>query len=98
MATWRTMALGMLLLAVRSAHGADDGMQAHVDPQSGALVPEAVTPVPAPLPAAPPRRPAELPAPGGGMMIDVSGRFMSTMVATVEPDGSVRVDCVTQDR
>jgi hypothetical protein len=96
MATCRTIVIGaLLLLGAHAAPGADAGMEAHVDPQTGALVPEAVTPAPAPLPTAPRPRAAELPAPGGGMMIDVSGRFMSTMVATVEPDGSVHVDCVT---
>ena len=69
-------------------------MQAHVDPTTGRLVPEPTTPPvarPAPAPL------AEVPAPGGGMMVHLNGQFMSTIVATVEPDGSVRVGCVTGD-
>jgi hypothetical protein len=75
-------------------HGvAPSGMQAHVDPATGRLVPEAVVPPPAerqpaPLPAA-----TEEPAPGGGMMSVLHGRFMNSVVATVEGDGSVRIDC-----
>lgn len=97
MATWRTLGVAVLcgVCATGAARG-DDGMQAHVDPQTGALVPEASLPVVPALPA--PARPvAEVPAPGGGMMIDVSGRFMSSTVATVAPDGSLHVGCVTSD-
>lgn len=94
MATWRTIGLAVLLCA--SPAGA--GMEAHVDPLTGALVPEAVGPViPAPALPAPTVPAAELPAPGGGMMIDVRGRFMSSVVATVAPDGSVHLDCVSHD-
>ena len=73
------------------------GMEAHVDPGTGRFVPEpAVPPTGRPLPApAPPL--AEVPAPGGGMMVPLGGRFMSNVVATVNPDGSIRVDCTTGD-
>ena len=82
--------------------GADDaagrgGMQVHVDPQTGHLVSEPATP-PAlghlPAPAVPA---AELPASGGGMMSVVGGQFRSEAVATVEPDGRVRVECIRRE-
>jgi len=34
------------------------------------------------------------PAPGGGEMVDLQGRFNSAMWARVKPDGSVVTDCV----
>ena len=77
---------------------ADDrqpGMKAHVDPRTGALVPEPVAPQAAePLPAPAPSLPEE-PAPGGGTMVRLKGQFMSNLVATVNPDGSVRIECQT---
>ena len=103
---WRVGACLVLLgvCAIPSAQGEGDtarpaassGMQAHIDPQTGRLLSEPVTPPPSrPAPPAPPLAPE--PAPGGGMMIRLKGHFMSTAVATVEPDGSVRVDCKTED-
>jgi hypothetical protein len=74
------------------------GMQAHIDPQTGGLVQEPVLPPPAdvqaPQPAPPeaPRR--DVHAPGGGMMVELGGSFMSDLVATVGPDGRLRIDCV----
>jgi hypothetical protein len=105
MGAWRTIGVGLVLLgicAVPSARGGDEraaraGMEAHVDPQSGRFVPEPVVPppsrpvVPAPLPA------PEVPAPGGGMMVHLNGRFLSHLVATVDDDGHVHLDCVTGD-
>jgi hypothetical protein len=87
-------AIGALVAPCR-AHEvpAISGMRAHVDPETGRRVPEAAVPeTPRALPAPP--RAVETPAPGGGMMLDVRGRFMSEVVATVEPDGRVRIDCV----
>ncbi len=103
MVVWRSVGVCLVLLgicAVPSARGGDDGarsgMQAHVDPTTGRLVPEPVIPpVSRPTPPAPAL--AQEPAPGGGTMIRLKGQFMSTTVATVEPDGNVRVDCVTGD-
>ena len=69
------------------------GMQAHVDPQSGRLVPERAVPGPPQVPAALPA-PREVPAPGGGVMSVVPREYFSRVVATVEADGSVRMDCV----
>jgi hypothetical protein len=79
-----------------TAAGRRPGMEAHVDPDSGELVPEPVTPrpaesLPAPLPPL-----AEEAAPGGGTMVRLNGQFMSNVVATVNPDGSVRIECVTE--
>jgi hypothetical protein len=69
------------------------GMRAYVDPRTGALVP-------APVPGAPPAAPGfsrsaaglvETRAPGGGVMVNLQGRFQSPLVATVGPDGRVRL-------
>jgi hypothetical protein len=71
------------------------GMKAHVDPRSGVLVPAPVAPEPAePLPAPVPSFREER-APGGGTMVRLNGQFMSNLVATVNPDGSVRIECQT---
>jgi hypothetical protein len=37
----------------------------------------------------------ETPAPGGGFLLDLQGRYQSAMVATVDDDGGTRVDCVS---
>lgn len=98
----RTIGLVILVLAAcstpdaRSEHSRS-GMQANIDPRTGALVPEPPGPTAPALPTPSRPRIAETPAPGGGMMADISGRFMSSLVATIEPDGSVRVDCVPAD-
>lgn len=38
----------------------------------------------------------EEPAPGGGMMVDLRGRFRSEVTATVGVDGSVTTECRTR--
>ena len=35
----------------------------------------------------------ERPAPGGGGIVDLGDRFMTGTIATVEPDGTVRLHC-----
>ena len=75
------------------------GMVVHVDPQTGQIVP-------GPVPGTPPLQlsPAdqnrmstsfqglvERPAPGGGFMVDLQGRFQSPLMATIGPDGKVTV-------
>jgi hypothetical protein len=87
--------------ATPSAHVApsvaQSGMQVHVDPRTGRFVPEPVVAPPArPLPSPVPQL-AEVPASGGGMMVPLNGHFMSNVVATVNPDGTIRMDCVTGD-
>jgi hypothetical protein len=71
------------------------GMQAHIDPATGRLVPEPV--VAPPAQALPARRPplVAVQAPGGGTMLELDDRYRSTTTATIEPDGSVRLDCTT---
>lgn len=75
------------------------GQWIHVDPQTGQRVP----PPPAAGRAAVPVDPAfstshaglaEHPAPGGGMMVDLQGRFRSAATATVGADGKADLDCV----
>jgi hypothetical protein len=35
------------------------------------------------------------PFPGGGIFVDLQGRFQNTMIATIDSDGSVRTSCVS---
>ena len=75
------------------------GMIVNVDPQTGQILP-----APAPGTPAPQMTPAdqnrmstsfqglvERPAPGGGFMVDLQGRFQSPLMATIGPDGKVTV-------
>ena len=97
-AVWRS---GLVVVAlVARAHAGDGaaGMEAHVDPSSGRLVPHAVDPAWRRPPVAALPAPVEVPAPGGGMMSVVPRQFASRLVATVQPDGSVRMDCVVPAR
>jgi len=72
-------------------------MRAYVDPQTGAIVPAPVSP-PA-LQAIPPAVShstaglVERPAPGGGVMLDLQGRFLSPITATAAPDGAPHAEC-----
>ena len=78
------------------------GMVAHKDPVTGRFVPEASA-------AQPSKETAnalsmsqeglvEVPAPGGGFMVDLRGRFQQAMTATANPDGSVTVECGQHER
>jgi hypothetical protein len=93
------VAIGVCLPGVVAAEGADGhgGMQVHVDPQTGRLVPEPATPPASGRLPAPPVPAAEVPAPGGGMMAVLHGQFRSEAVATIEPDGRVRVECIRRE-
>jgi len=88
--------------AVQSAvpSAGQTGMRAYFDPQTGKIGP------PPPDQAVPPRSGAEqnaystaaeglvvLPAPEGGQMIDLQGRFQTSITATLKPDGTVQTDC-----
>lgn len=72
-------------------------MRVHIDPGTGAIVPAPVAPqAPAQLPPAASRSVqglAERPAPGGGVMLDLQGRFLSPVTATVTPDGAPHAEC-----
>jgi len=87
--------------AVRAGEAAPDpsastpGMKAYVDPRTGELVPERPVGLP-PEPTSPALDRStvglvEIPAPGGGTMIDLQGRFQSPLVATLGPDGTLRL-------
>ena len=75
------------------------GMRAYVDPATGVLMsvpPAGVTG--GTVPAATSRSGAglvEVPAPGGGTMVDLQGRFRSTMAASIAPDGGLTASCHT---
>ena len=71
------------------------GFKAYVDPPTGELLPERPANLP-PEPASPAldlwgAGLVEVPAPGGGSMIDLQGRFQSPLVATIGPDGTLRL-------
>lgn len=73
------------------------GQWIHVDPQTGQRVPPpagraAVTVDPAFSTSH--AGLVEQPAPGGGVMVDLQGRFRSAATATVGADGKAHLDCV----
>ncbi len=97
-AVWRSGLVVGALVVRAHAGDAGAGMEAHVDPSTGRLVPEPVDPgwrrpAIAALPA-----PVEVRAPGGGMMAVVPRQLASHLVATIEPDGSVKMDCIVPAR
>jgi hypothetical protein len=77
------------------------GMKIHVDPQTGAVIPEPAPGTP-PLELSPQERNAlstshegltevQSSVPGGGYSIDLQGRFQSPLTATIGPDGKARI-------
>ena len=70
-------------------------MRAYVDPRTGRLTAEPPTGRTVPPASGALSRSsvglAEMPAPGGGYMIHLQGRFQSPLVATVGADGAVHV-------
>ena len=79
------------------AAAGQSGMRAYFDPQTGKIGP------PPADQAAPPASPERanntsaeglviVPAPGGGQMVDLQGRFQTDVTATLEPDGTVETD------
>jgi hypothetical protein len=91
--------------AAETAAVGSSGSWAHVDPQTGKLIPapptgRAMVPV-VPAFSTSHQGLVEQVAPGGGVMIDLQGRFRSAATATVGADGAAHVDCVppgTTDR
>ena len=86
------------LPAAQPAHQA--GMRAYFDPKTGKIGP------PSPDQAAAAAVTAEenayntsaqglvaVPAPLGGQMVDLQGRFQNTITATLKPDGTVETEC-----
>jgi hypothetical protein len=80
---------------------AGSGMQIHIDPQTGRFTPPPpgappLVGTPAPTAATSTsdaglvERPS--PTPGGGIMLDLQGRFQHPLVGTVGPDGKVRIE------
>ena len=75
------------------------GSWINVDPQTGKRMPVPSTGAGVAVPADPAFSTShsglvERPAPGGGVMVDLQGRFRSAATATVGPDGAAHVDCV----
>ncbi len=83
-------------VAVHAVPSGTGGMRAYADPRTGALREQPMPGEPKPPATAAFSRSAvglvETPAPGGGIMLDLQGRFRSPLVATVAPDGTVRID------
>ncbi len=84
--------------APRAEGAAGAGMRVYIDPSTGGVVPP-----PAGAPIAEPALQrstsavglVEVPSPvdGGGVMVDLKGRFQSVMTVTRKPDGSLTTDC-----
>ena len=73
------------------------GSWINVDPQTGKRIPlpDGVVQLPAdPAFSTSHSGLVEQPAPGGGVMVDLQGRFRSAATATVGPDGRAHVDCI----
>ena len=80
-----------------SAPAGRAGSWVQVDPQTGQRVPSQGRTVAIPPSAAFSSSHSglvEVPAPAGGMMIDLQGRFRSAAIATVDADGHARVNCI----
>jgi hypothetical protein len=84
-----------------AASGGAPGMIIHIDPKTGAIL-KAPAPGSVPLPMTPGLQNAlstshqglmEVPGPvpGGGVKLDLQGRFRSPLVGTVDPDGNVTI-------
>jgi hypothetical protein len=76
------------------------GMRAYVDPQTGkvgAPPPDQAAPLPSAAEQDASSTSSEglvvVPAPGGGEMVDLQGRFQTSITATLKPDGTVQTDC-----
>lgn len=73
------------------------GQRIHIDPQTGQRVPAPAGSVAVPVDPAFSTSHAglvEKAAPGGGVMIDLQGRFRSAATATVGANGQAHTDCV----
>ncbi len=70
------------------------GQWINVDPRTGARVAPSVAIVPGPAFSTSHAGLVEETAPGGGVMINLQGRFRSAATATVGTDGKATVDCV----
>jgi hypothetical protein len=79
------------------ASRAGAGQWINVDPKTGArIAPSVPTAATAPNPAFSTSHQGlvQEPAPGGGIMVDLQGRFRSAATATVGSNGKATVDCV----
>ena len=82
-----------------AAPPASAGSRINVDPQTGKRIPVPSSGEGVQLPADAAFSTShsglvEKPAPGGGVMVDLQGRFRSAATASVGPDGAVHLDCV----
>jgi hypothetical protein len=83
------------MLGHSAAAGEAPAMRVYVDPATGAVVPESrVAPAPLLLDPATSKSAVGLveePAPGGGVLVDLKGRFQTPLVAEMGSDGTVQV-------
>lgn len=93
--------LPVVLGTVEAAAAA--GMVIHADPETGHIIPGApngstVRPFPAPQLSTSAIGLVEEPVPGGGVAVNLRGRFQSRLTASALPEGTVRTQCeVTPD-
>jgi hypothetical protein len=79
-----------------------EGMRVYLDPTTGEIIPQ---PVEAPEPGLPKDITDPMstsseglvvePAPGGGVMVDLRGRFRNIATATLDADGNLTTSCDT---
>ncbi len=92
-------AIGAFVSDPSSSYAQGGGMTVYVNPQTGQIVAQ---PVPGgePLTLTPEEQNAastshdglvEVPAPGGGYMLDLQGRFQNPLAATIDASGRLRV-------
>jgi hypothetical protein len=81
-----------------------EGYVVHVDPQTGRIEQQSQSTFPVAADSKMQHRlstsseglvETPSPVPGGGVMVDLEGRFMNTFVATVDDSGGVEVFCTT---
>lgn len=84
-----------------ASNDSSSGMRAYIDPATGELTSQPVVPELQPRGAAAAAATStstqglvEQPAPGGGVMVDLQGRFQNEMRATIGADGAMHTDCV----
>lgn len=66
------------------------GMKVYIDPETGEFLeqpPKGAEPMVTPSVALPEPEEVASPVPGGGVMVDVKGRFQTPMTVTIDPQG-----------
>jgi len=102
--TQTTVAAKAVASAASASPQGSAGMVVHKDPASGRFIPAPqATEQPLSKEAATAMNMsqeglAEVPAPGGGFMVDLRGRFQQAMTATISANGTPTVECGQHER